>query len=158
MLRVIIPVLALIPSLAYAGCEVLLMSCEIGRKHLEFCLNGDMVDYTFGPAGRPELILSQSVQSAGAEPWPGVGREIWAIASVENAGVTYLMATSFDRQDENAVTKGSIAVLKGDKPLARLDCDQGTVKGDLWIVADEKARRGQCWQEATGTWASAPCK
>lgn len=149
--------LALFPAVAHAGCEVLLMSCDMGRRHLEFCLNGDRVDYSFGPPGRPELTLSQPVLTAGAEPWPGVGREIWATASVENAGVTYQMWTSFDRQDENAVTEGSIAVLRDETLLTRLDCDRGTVRGDLWIVADEKARRGQCWQADNAAWAPAPC-
>lgn len=158
MVRLVCVLLALLPSAASAGCETLLMSCAFGRKQVEFCLNGDRVDYSFGPAGRPELTISQPVLTAGAEPWPGVGRDIWAIASVENAGITYQLSTNFDRQDENAVTEGSIAVLNGDKLLTRLDCDPGTVKGDLWIVADEKTRLGQCWSDETAVWSPAPCK
>ncbi|MBE2278345.1 MAG: hypothetical protein IAE87_18850 [Rhodobacteraceae bacterium] len=146
----------MLPAVALAACpgEVLL-SCPIGRKHLELCLTPEAVLYSFGPKGNPELKLAVPVTEAAYQPWPGVGRTIWDSVQLFNGGITYEVWTSIDRDDPAALWEGGINVLKGEALQAELTCAAGSVTNDLTAIFAAKEAAGQCWSFDNLRWQSA---
>lgn len=127
-------------------------SCAIGKKTLEICYWKGMLTYRFGPEGKPELTVNEPLETVAYTPWPGIGRAIWDSVAFKNEGVTYEVWSSFDRMDENAVLEGGVNVLQGDKTLATLTCDKGSVATALDAISGLKAGIGQCWDYEGRTW------
>lgn len=137
----------------WAACqEDLVFSCPIGKKVVEVCSFRGELTYTFGREGSPELALSEPLETVAYTPWPGIGRAIWDSVAFQNEGVTYEVWTSFDRMDETAVLEGGVNVMQGDKTLASLTCDKGSVANGLDVIGDLKAGVGQCWSPETQAW------
>ena len=131
-------------------------SCPIGKKTLEICNAKGLLTYTFGRrAGKPELIISEPLETVAYTPWPGIGRAIWDAVAFENEGVTYEVWSSFDKIDENAVLEGGVNVMEGDKTLATLTCNKGSVVYSLDAISDLKAGIGQCWDFDNRAWTTA---
>ncbi|MFP5480451.1 MAG: hypothetical protein ACLGIE_12310 [Alphaproteobacteria bacterium] len=140
-------------SPAHAACQGdTAFSCRIGAKTLDVCYWKGMLTYRFGPEGRPELTLTQPLETAAYAPWPGIGRAIWDMVAFQNQGTTYEVWTSFDRLDEAAVLEGGVNVMQGDTLLASLTCDKGTTQTSLDAISDLKAGIGQCWDHAAAEW------
>lgn len=59
--------------------------------------------------------------------------------------------------DPQAIWEAGINVLQGDKTLAQLTCDQGSVRGDLAQVFELKQATGQCWNHERFAWQAGPC-
>jgi hypothetical protein len=131
-------------------------SCPVGKKALEICHAKGLLTYQFGPKGNPELILSHPLETVAYTPWLGIGRAIWESVVFENEGVTYEVWSSFDRMDENAVLEGGVNVIEGNKLLASLTCDKGSVGSALDSLGDLKAGIGQCWDFDGLTWGRCP--
>lgn len=129
-------------------------SCQIGGKRVEVCYWKGMLTYRFGPEGKPEITLNEPLETVAYTPWPGIGRAIWDSVAFENEGVTYEVWSSFDRMDENAVLEGGVNVMEGDKLLATLTCDKGSVGTALDAISELKAGIGQCWDYGTRTWGA----
>lgn len=127
-------------------------SCPIGKKTLEICYWKGMLTYRFGPERQPEITLNEPLETVAYTPWPGIGRAIWDSVAFQNEGVTYEVWSSFDRMDENALLEGGVNVLEGDKLLATLTCDRGSVGTALDTISELKAGIGQCWDHGTRTW------
>lgn len=145
--------LALLSSPAHATCqEEEIFSCPIGKKVVEVCSWRGEVTYSFGRQGSPEIILYDPLEAVAYTPWPGIGRAIWDSVAFENEGVTYEVWSSFDRMDENAVLEGGVNVMQGDKLLASLTCDKGSVTRALDRISDLKAGIGQCWDYDSRSW------
>ncbi len=147
---------AMPPAAARAACagEVLL-SCPIGRKHLELCLTPEAVLYSFGPRGNPELALAVPIADAAYQPWPGVGSAIWDSVQLFNNDITYEVWTSIDRNDPAARWEGGINVLKGEAMQAQLTCAAGSVGNDLTAIFAAKEVAGQCWSFDNLRWQTA---
>lgn len=151
-------VLIALAAPADAACRgETLFSCEIGRKRLEVCLNGQSVSYRFGPEGRPELELATSLRQTVYQPWPGVGRAIWEAVSFTNRGTTYEVWSSFDRLAPEARTEGGVNVLTGSEVTAQLTCRPGSVSAGLDLLYGAKEAIGQCWNRDLQAWTAAPC-
>lgn len=142
-------------SAACAGLDVL--SCPVGKKQLDLCLTGEGLTYSFGPKGRPELVMTDPIRKVDYQPWSGVGRSIWDAVRFFNKGVSYEVWTSLDRLDENAVWEGGVIVSKGGETLAELQCARGSVRTDLYAVYEAKLVAGQCWNREMFAWQAAPC-
>jgi hypothetical protein len=138
------------PANACPGDAV--FSCPIGKKTLEVCASNGLLTYSFGREGKPEITVSEPLETIAYTPWPGIGRAIWDSVAFQNEGVTYEVWSSFDRMDENAVMEGGINVMEGDKTLASLTCDKGSVERGLDTISDLKAEIGQCWNYETQAW------
>jgi hypothetical protein len=140
-------VLALfLPGAALADCaEGTFVSCRIKGKVLDVCVAGDHVTYAFGPEGAPELVLSEPLSAGTHQPWSGVGRSIWEGLGFRNDGYTYEAYISFDRLNQEAGMEGGVTVLKGEKIVAQLACDAGTVEGHFDTLAEAMAGQGYCW-------------
>jgi hypothetical protein len=127
-------------------------SCQIGKKSLDLCSwKGDLI-YRYGREGTPELTIAEPLETVAYTPWPGIGRAIWDSVAFQNEGVTYEVWSSFDRMDEAAVLEGGVNVIKGDKTLASLTCDKGSVVRSLDTISELKAGIGQCWDFDSRTW------
>ena len=147
--------LALLAAPAHAACQGdEAFSCQIGAKTLEVCYWKGMLTYRFGPKSMPELTISEPLETIAYTPWPGIGRAIWDSVAFENEGVTYEVWSSFDRLDENAVIEGGVNAMQGDRTLATLTCDKGSVERGLDTISDLKAGIGQCWSLDTQSWTT----
>ena len=138
---------------SWAACQGdTAFSCPIGAKTLGVCYWKGMLTYRFGPEGKPELTLSEPLETVAYTPWRGIGRAVWDSLAFQNEGVTYEVWSSFDRLDETAVLEGGVNVMQGDKTLAKLTCDSGSVEHGLERIADLKAGIGQCWNTESQVW------
>ena len=146
--------LVLLAAPVHAACpDDTVFSCPIGKKTLEICHAKGLLTYSFGRGGKPELIISERLETVAYTPWPGIGRAIWDSVAFENEGVTYEVWTSFDRMDETAVMEGGVNVMQGDKTLATLTCNKGSVGRGLEGLSDLKAGIGQCWDYESRSWS-----
>lgn len=149
---------ALTPLPGFAACdaEAALFHCQIGKKTLQVCETAGRLTYDFGPAGKPELSLSVDIAQADFTPWPGIGRTMWNELAFHNDGVTYLVWSALEKQFEEdqppPLLEGGVTVLQGDKDLANLTCDQGSVTSFLDTIYDMKTRIGQCYDYDTRGW------
>ena len=148
-------ILALLATPTSAACPGdVAFSCQIGQKTLEVCHWQGMLTYSYGRAGKPELTLSEPLETVAYTPWPGVGLAIWDTVAFQNEGVTYEVWTSIDKMDENAVLEGGVNVMQGDTMLASPTCDTGSVAHGLDSMSSLKAGIGQCWSPETLRWGS----
>ncbi|GHC48188.1 hypothetical protein [Neogemmobacter tilapiae] len=152
-------VLALfLPEAALADCaEGTFLSCTIKGKALDVCVAGDRVTYAFGPAGVPELELSEPLSALTHSPWSGVGRSIWEGLGFRNEGYTYEAYLSFDRLNQAAGMEGGVTVLKGEKIVTQLACDAGTVEGHFDTLTEAMAGQGYCWNPADFRYQQGGC-
>ncbi|MBL9073106.1 hypothetical protein [Tabrizicola sp.] len=147
--------LALLATPASATCQGdEAFSCRIGKKTLEVCYWKGALIYSYGREGKPELTIAEPLETVAYTPWPGIGRAIWDTVAFQNDGTTYEVWTSFDKMDENAILEGGVNVMQGDKTLATLTCDKGSVIHSLDPILDLKARIGQCWAPDTQSWGN----
>lgn len=142
-----------------AGTE--LVSCQVkgSAKWLELCLAGSTLRYSFGPKGAPELVLTRDIGEVVYTPWPGVGRTIWEDVQIRNKGITYAIHTWVERPLDESDPGGSgtgVAVLRGDDPLAEIEC-AGEQTADFTPLGVELIARGYCravdrWKRGSGGW------
>lgn len=148
--------IVLLAAPAHAACQgETVFSCPIGKKTLDICHAKGLLTYQFGRTGKPELIISEPLETVAYTPWPGIGRAIWDSVAFQNEGVTYEVWSSFDKMDENAVLEGGINVMEGDKTLATLTCDKGSVAYSIDAISELKAGIGQCWNFGDREWTTA---
>lgn len=147
--------LALLAAPASAACQGdEAFSCTIGKKTLEVCSWKGVLIYSYGREGKPDLTIAQPLETAAYTPWPGIGRAIWDSVAFQNEGTTYEVWTSFDKMDENAILEGGVNVMQGERLLASLTCDKGSVDHSLDPIMDLKSAIGQCWDPEAQAWGS----
>ena len=147
--------LALLASPVHSACQGdEAFSCTIGKKTLQVCYWKGALIYSYGRDGKPDLTIAEPLETVTYTPWPGIGRAIWDSVAFQNEGVTYEVWSSFDKMDENAVLEGGVNVMQGDKTLASLTCDKGSVQTPLDLISDLKAGIGQCWNYDSQSWGS----
>lgn len=129
-------------------------SCRIGAKVLELCQQGEALTYSFGPRGKPELVLAEPLRSVDYTPWPGVGSTIWQSVRFENLGYGYEVWAATDRSGGGL--EGGVNVMQNERLLAQQNCDRGTISGPLDILYSLKESVGLCWDHAAHRW-SADC-
>lgn len=145
--------LALLAAPANAACQGdEAFSCEIGKKTLEICYWKGMLTYAYGPEGKPELFLNERLETVAFTPWPGIGSSIWDTVAFQNAGTTYEVWTSVERDPEATEPRtGGVRVLQDNKTLAELTCNRGSAT-PMDGISDLKAGIGQCWNMEAQTW------
>jgi hypothetical protein len=163
-----IAALVLAAPMAAAACpdgSTTFLSCTMsgGAKALDVCYADGVATYAFGPAGKtPDLALAEPIATLDYVPWPGIGSAIWETVTFRNAGYAYEVAgsirrgpdeTTADDTDMLVTQKGQISVMQGDRPVATLLCDPGSVSFD-WTEAlsDGKRAAGYELDQATREW------
>ncbi len=152
--------LIMFPSALLAACpdgSELLISCTFqdGAKTVTTCLSGETASFAFGPTGgAPELSLTRHVRDVDMHPWNGFGRWIVEGFTFENAGHRYVLRYAIDKQTEDSELEGDLWVAHGDKKLAELICDVGSVQtsGYPLPLFDAKIRAGQKWDHEDLVW------
>lgn len=145
---------ALLPVPAAADCSGgdMVFSCQIGPKALELCHADGALTYTFGRAGKPELTLTEPLETVDFTPWPGAGRYIWEAVAFHNAGFSYEIHSGIERgPDATTGREAALTVYEGETEIARLDCDADTATS-LEDLYDLKKSVGQCWDYETRAW------
>lgn len=129
-------------------------SCQIGTKTLEVCYWKGMLTYAYGPEDDPEIFLNERLETVAFTPWPGIGSSLWETVAFENAGYTYEVWTSVERDPEATEPRaGGVRVLQGDQTVAELECDRGTATS-MDGLYDLKDGIGQCWDMDAQAWGS----
>ncbi|MFN3577830.1 MAG: hypothetical protein ACK4TJ_12740 [Tabrizicola sp.] len=136
------------------GTEI--FSCTIRGKPLRLCHDAGRMTYSFGPADKPELSLSQPLETLAFTPWPGIGSDIWETVAFPNRGYIYEVWTSVTR-DPEATTglRGGVTVVQGETTVARLTCDLDTPTHSLDVIYELKEAIGQCWDLNSSSWQTA---
>ncbi|MGL4319628.1 MAG: hypothetical protein ACRCS3_02085 [Paracoccaceae bacterium] len=145
---------AFVPLPAFAACEgETLVSCPIGGNQLQVCNEGDLLTYSFGLPGAPDLQLASRPEEA-YTPWNGIGRSLWETITFANRDVTYEVIFSFDRMDENAQPEWGVVVVKGDDIIANLTCDSQAANVPFDGLYDQITATGLCWNREMSAWAT----
>lgn len=152
----LIAVLALLPVSALACDGETLMSCTTknGAKLVEACLTDDAITYSYRSPGRvPDLFLVEPLYAGTYEPWLGIGRSISEALIFRNDGYSYRVWTSVDKFGEPPQMQGGVTVEQGDKVVAFLACDLGSVIGLIDNTYDAMTQRGYCWNMQDFAWS-----
>ncbi|MBL9047593.1 MAG: hypothetical protein JNK34_09845 [Tabrizicola sp.] len=147
--------LAVLATPAAADClpEGGVFSCQIGDKRVEICHETDIITYSFGPPGQPEMQITEAMDSVAFTPWPGVSSAIWETVLFTNDGYGYEVWTSQERNaEEDAPLEGGVRVLQGEELVAELTCDPGTPSNSLEMIWDLKESVGLCWEFGSQSW------
>ncbi len=149
-----IVLVALLPLPAFADCRgETLVNCPIGANQLQVCNEGDLLTYSFGPPGAPDLQLASRPEAA-YTPWNGIGRTMWETITFTNRDVTYEVVFSFDRMDENALPDWGVVVLEGADIIANLTCDSQVANIPFDGLYDQITATGLCWNRESASWAA----
>jgi hypothetical protein len=148
----LVTLLASPASAACRGDQVFF--CQIGAKTLDVChLNGALI-YQFGPEGRPELTISEPLETVAFTPWPGIGSSLWENVAFRKDGYTYEVWTSVERDPASIEPRsGGVRVLQGQSTVAELTCDRGTATG-MELLYDLKSAIRQCWDMESRIWGA----
>jgi hypothetical protein len=152
----------LAPVAAQAGCQgELLLSCPIAGsdKHLDMCLDGDELVYSFGRAGSPELVLYEPLSEGTYTPWQGIGRSINEEVAFRNEGYSYIVSWALDRLEDNHPVYGGVTILKDEKYVTRLECEAGSVGPSFEpSLTYAMGEIGLCWDRDAFGWTAAACQ
>ena len=144
----------LLPATAHAACTgETLVGCPIGANQLQVCNQGDLLTYSFGPPGAPDLQLASRPEAA-YTPWNGIGRTLWETITFTNRNVAYEVVFSFDRLALDARPEWGVTVLEGDDVLARLTCDSQVANVPFDGLYDQITATGLCWNRESESWAA----
>jgi hypothetical protein len=147
--------LALLPLPAFASCPgETLVSCPIGTNQLQVCNEVDLLTYSYGPPGAPNLQLASKPELA-YTPWNGFGRTMWETITFTNRDVTYEVIFSADRMDENAMPEWGVTVLEGEEIAATLTCDDQAGNIPFDGLYNQITATGLCWNRESESWAEA---
>ncbi len=152
-------------GVSHAACGAALetfLSCDIGRsgKTLNVCHDNDIITYSFGRPGAPELALAATIAAIDYTPWPGAGSTIWEEVAFENGDYRYITYGAVDRilpDDRDGEIEvsisGGVVVRRGDDVIAELPCLSGTVDfgagAGLW---DAKIAAGLSYDPQERVW------
>lgn len=141
------------PAFASTHVDQPLFECTVsgGAKVLSVTLSPPHVYYSFGPDGRPEIVIENTIVDVDVIPWNGAGRSIFEQMEFLVGGHVYSVYHALDRTDH--VASGGVSVRKGDEDLVNLPCDPDTVRVEnVFGFVDMKADAGICWDFETSTW------
>lgn len=119
--------LLLSPGLALAcAAQEEIFSCKIGSKQARLCQAPGKVVYTFGKAGKPEIVLStpnDTVRDKTMSTASGKEQNFY----FSNQGVRYLVFHMSDVVDGSVLDAGVVVRPKAGE-FVRLSCKEGTVR------------------------------
>lgn len=149
-----------LPTAAMAQCpsdaeDLFACTFNNGAKSVTTCFADGAVSYAFGPtSGAVELELTRDVRDVDMYPWQGIGRWIAEEFTLGNGDYTYAMRYAIDRLSEDFVIEGDLIVRKGERVLATLTCDEGSVQtsGYPLPIYDAKVAAGQIWSNEDFEW------
>jgi hypothetical protein len=144
----------LLPLPAFADCAgETLVNCPINGNQLEVCNNGDLLTYSYGPQGAPELQLSAKPEEA-FMPWDGTGRTEWEMISFTSKDARYDVVFSIDKMEENAQPEWGVTVEQGGEIVGNLTCESTDQNMRFTQLYEQVEAKGFCWDRSTGSWAT----
>ena len=118
---------ACLTGAAMAACpsdDRVVFSCVTKKaKLIEVCDLDQQLSYSFGPAGKPELVLRVPRSQASTRQWEGIGRSISYSVDIPNGKTTYSVFWAADRMDENADISAGVEVIINGKSAATVSCN-----------------------------------
>ncbi len=159
-MKALLATVILFPTVSFADCvgsdPLFLCTFKNGKKSVELCLGGGLINYSYGPnGGQPELALSLKVTDVDYIPWAGIGRYVGETVIVPNNGYSYEISYSFDRNDPNRPTEGGINVFQGVEQIATLTCDTDSISAsDFYPLFQAREAAGLFYCIETGDWGT----
>ena len=112
---------------AHAACpsaKATVFSCTTAKaKVIEVCDLGKNIGYSFGPAGKPELVLQVPRAQASTRQWEGIGRTISYTVDVPNGKTVYSVFWAADRMSDDHEISAGVEVIINGKTAATVACD-----------------------------------
>ncbi|CAN1550071.1 hypothetical protein MCEMIEM28_02178 [Burkholderiaceae bacterium] len=112
---------------AMAACpsdDRVVFSCVTQKaKLIEVCDLDQQISYSFGPVGKPELVLRVPRAQASTRQWEGIGRYMSYSVDIPNGKTTYSVFWAADRMDENADISAGVEVIINGKSAATVSCN-----------------------------------
>lgn len=107
-----------------AAASKLLFQCTTSKgKQILLCDSGKTIDYSFGPRGKPEIVVRAKRDEASTTQWHGMGRYMNYSVDVPNRDVSYSVYWGVDRLDEQHPVEAGVYVMQGETELATVKCD-----------------------------------
>ena len=147
--------ITLLPTLA-AAMDGNFLACKVGAKQLSLSIQGETVTYSFGPAGKPELVRQEPVATVDFQPWSGVGRTDTNIVTFHNHSHSYTVVSSTNYgnyRNDIHYHDISIWIERDGKELAILECNEQFAGDPLDHLRVAKAAIGQCWNREQEQWS-----
>ncbi|MBO6884433.1 MAG: hypothetical protein JJ869_12760 [Marivita sp.] len=155
MLRPAILAITLLPTLA-AAIEGNFLSCTVGAKQLSLSIQDYHITYSFGPDGKPELVLREPVATVNYTPWNGWGSTDVYYVTFYNHSYSYTVAASTNYENyRNGIHYYDINIWveRDGKDLAILECNEQFAGDPLDHLRVAKAAIGQCWNREREQWS-----
>jgi hypothetical protein len=83
---------------------------------------GETIQYSFGPANQPEIVLNVSRNQATTYQWAGVGRSIYYSVEVPNGDTIYNIFWSVDRLESDHPIYAGVDVHINREYVATVPC------------------------------------
>lgn len=141
-------------SAAAASCtEEPFLTCTTGSKTLSLCLGDWTANYSFGPAGSPELVLTRPISEVDYIGWNGFGRYPTDQVVFRNHSYSYVITSGYDRhEDGDRPYEVAILVERDDRIVTSLSCRETFEDDPLDVIWNAKESVGQCWRIETRDW------
>jgi hypothetical protein len=145
---------AVMPTMAVACSEGVLFSCPIGENQLAICTADGSAIYSFGPAGQPELELTEPFTTLNYHPWVGVGRWEQNWVAFTNGEFKYRVSSARDRLDDERqeLWEVGVTVSRAGERIASLTCNTTFAQNVLAPLWSAKIGAGLCWSREHWRW------
>jgi hypothetical protein len=155
MLRPAVLAITLLPTLV-AATEGAFLTCTVGSKQLALSIQDETVTYSFGPQGKPELVIQEPVATVDYRPWNGIGRTNVYYVTFYNHNYSYTVvsSTNYENYRNNIhYYDARIWVERDDKVLVILKCNEQFAGDPLDPIPEAKFALGQCWSREAEQWS-----
>lgn len=131
-----------------------LFSCKMNasKQRVSVCAAIDQVRYTFGTTGEIPKVRLQSMLTQTYVPWMGLGRYVNDDLSMMDDDITYRVYSSLDRSIQEPSLTGGIDVIRSDKIIAAMQCDQDSINSNIQEASDLLETAGLCWDKKGEKW------
>ena len=118
-------------TISQSNSSVLFYCVTESGKEISLYDFGDRIEYSFGVAGQPEIVLSRTREEASTYQWAGVGRSIHYSVDVPNGDTVYSVFWSFDRLSSQREETGGVTVAINGEHAATVPRGSGDIVQNL---------------------------
>ena len=113
-------------SSANAGCGAdskTVFSCQAAKgKIIQVCDAGKMIEYSFGKAKAPEIVVRVPRNEASTSQWNGIGRYLFYAIDIPNGNTVYSVFWGSDRITDEHKIEAGVNVEINNQLVATVKC------------------------------------
>lgn len=103
-------------------------------KEIDLYDRGDTIEYSFGVADQPEIVLNRLREETSTYQWAGVGRSMHYSVDIPNGNTIYSVFWSLDRLSPQQEETGGVTVTIDGSYVATVSCGSGGIIQNLMGV------------------------